>query len=157
MPTQGTFAADTLTELLHKLVLEAPSGKPPKVIASLVGKGHVTLLNELNPGQDRNKFDADMVLPLCNAIGSNEPVRWLARQMGLAVIELPDAAPGDSCSCDAALKAVEEFGEVMGAFRQARADGVVDRWEAREIRKQGHEAVEQILALLEVIELEQEA
>lgn len=148
---------DTLTEVLHRVVLQSPNGKPAKSVASALGKNHVVLLNELNPGQDRNKFAADQVLPLMLATGSTEPLLWLARQMSMACIALPVPGTGSGQSGRDALRAVQEFGDVIAAYNEAlKGDNEIKPHELRDIRKEAHEAIEAILAFVEGLDRSQE-
>jgi predicted transcriptional regulator len=143
---------DTLTEVCHAIVLDAPSGKTPKEIAKALGRIYTTLMNELaiQPGA---KLGADMVLPLMLQTGSMDPLHYLADNMGCVVIELPRTPAGMDPLSLQAMQAVEEMGQVMGEFRKAVADGVVTAKEKALVRAEIYETIQALTALGAALEL----
>ncbi|MGE4293876.1 MAG: phage regulatory CII family protein [Desulfovibrio sp.] len=137
---------DSLVQVLHHVAHNAPNRRKFGEIAALMGKPYSTLANELNDSVELNKFGADHLELLMELADSDEPVLYLARRRNLACIKLPKAGPGAGASCREALKAVKEMGDVMEAYEGALDnDGRVDASERREIDRQVHEAVEQLL------------
>jgi len=142
---------DDLQDVLHSLVKRAPNGKPAKTIAAECGKTYTTFMNELS-GQPGFKVGVEMLLPIMNASGSDRPLEFLAGMRGGVFFKLPNAPAGLSRSEQQALKAVKEFGDLMGEFQQRASDGDISTEDRKVIRKEGHEAVAAILSFLEGLE-----
>lgn len=143
---------DTLTEVCHAIVLDAPSGKTPKEIAKALGRPYTTMMNELER-QPGAKLGADMVLALMLQAGSLDPLHHLADNMSCVVIELPRIPAGMDPLSLQALKAVEEMGQVMAEFRQAIADGVVTPTEKGRVRTKIYDTIQALTALGAALEL----
>ena len=140
---------DTLSAVLHAVVKSAPNGCRAVTIADLVSKSYQTLMSELT-NQPGHKLGADLVLPIMNATDSDVPLHYLARHRGGVFVKLPDVTGDGGPVQLAALKAVEEFGQLMAEVGADLADGKLSRDECDRITKEGQEAVTAIMSLLQV-------
>lgn len=143
---------DTLTEVCHAIVLDAPSGKTPKEIAKALGRPYTTIMNELER-QTGAKLGADMVLPLMLQTGSMDPLHYLADNMGCVVIELPKANSGQESLSMQAVQSVKEVGDVMAEYIKAVKDGSIDADDKRSMSKEIYEAIAALVALGKAVEL----
>jgi len=141
--------AESLPDLLHRLVLRAPSGKPAKAVAEEVGKPYHVLMQELNPDVASHKLGAELLIPLMAVTGSDAPLHYLARARGGVFIRLPEAAaPGTRPLQEKAMRACKEFGELMGELGERLGDGVICAKDRRALAVCGQEAVTALMALL---------
>lgn len=141
----------SLTAVVHAIVKKAPSGMDVDTIARLLGySGYHTMMSELSR-QPRHKFGADLVLEAMNLTDSDEPVHFLARQRGGVFVKLPQISGDGGPVQLAALKAVEEFGHLMGEVGADLADGKLTRDECDRITREGQEAVTAIMCLLQTV------
>jgi len=141
----------SLSAVLHAVVKKAPSGLTAETLCNLLGyKKYNTMMSELSD-QPGHKLGANMVLPIMDLANSDEPVHFLARQRGGVFVKLPQV-PGDGGPVQlAALKAVEEFGQLMAEVGADLADGKLTRDECDRITKEGQEAVTSIMCLLQTV------
>lgn len=140
---------DNIVRLLHELLTNAPSKRPAKQIASLLGKSYSTLFNELNDSNAGHKFGVADLPAFMEFTGSDEPVYFLARLRGIACFKLPPPCPNAEVSL-AAIATVKEFGEVMAEYgKSLEGDARLSRDERRSIRKEGYEALEALAAFIE--------
>lgn len=142
---------DLLSEVLHEDVLDAPSGRKPKEIASAVGKAYVTLMNELK-GQPGHKVSADLVLPLMLQTGSKRGLHFLAASMDSVVIDLPRVGKGEDPLSRQAIQTVKEVGDVMESYLKASGDGDINLQDKRDVRKEIYEAVAALIAFGKALE-----
>lgn len=140
-----------LSPILHKLVMRAPSGIDAQTIARMLGWKYPTMMSELS-GQPGHKLGVDKLLPLMDVTGSDTPMHFLARELGGAYITLPAYQEGDDPVQQQCLVAVKEFGELIAACAEALADNDLKPDERAKIRREGHEAVTAIMALLQAVE-----
>lgn len=140
-----------LTAVLHALVKKAPSGLDAETIAALLGYSrYSTMMSELSD-QPGHKLGANMVLPIMDAAGSDEPLHFLARQRGGVFIKLPQALAGQNPVQVEAMRAVKEFGELMGELGERLGDGSISAQDRVVITREGHEAVTAIMGLLKLV------
>lgn len=79
-----------LSGLLRRLLEQ--SDRPAKVISAEMGMPYSTLMNQLNGDIPNAKFGADDLLDFCRALGTAEPVSYLAAGLGYR-LELVTASP----------------------------------------------------------------
>ena len=103
----------SLIELMHDLIVDSEKGA--KWVAEAVGKEHLTLLNECNTSQERHKLGLYLLIPIMNALNTDEPLHYLARERGGVFLRLPKAS-GMGEAYRAAVTATAEFGASMDAF-----------------------------------------
>jgi len=150
-PIDPKYDAESLTDLLHRLALTAPSGKPAKAIAEDVGRPYHVLMQELNQDVGTHKLGVELLIPLMRATGSDAPLHYLARAMGGVFVRLPEAGRAQDATFKAALTAVKEFGELMADLNDALADGKVTKSEKLMLARSGQEAVTAIMELLALV------
>ncbi|WP_428558604.1 MAG: phage regulatory CII family protein [Solidesulfovibrio sp. DCME] len=142
---------DLLSEVLHEDVLDAPSGRKPKEIATNVGKPYVTLMGELK-GQPGHKVSVDLLLPLMLQTGSKRPVHYLAARLDGVFIDLPRVAKGADPLSRQAIQTVKEVGDVMEAYLAASGDGDISTKDKQDVRKEIYEAVAALVAFGKALE-----
>lgn len=146
--------AESLIDLLHRLVLDAPSGKPAKAVAEEVGKPYHVLMQELNPDVATHKFGCELLIPLMAATDSDAPMHYLARKRGGVFVKLPCAILGPRPLQEKAMRACKEFGDLMGELGERLADGVLCEQDKRALAASGQEAVTALVVLLRRIRAE---
>lgn len=140
-----------LTAVLHALVKKAPSGLDAETIAPLLGYSrYFTMMSELSD-QPGHKLGANMVLPIMEVTGSDEPMHFLARQRGGVFIKLPQVGPGDDPLQIAVMKSVKETGEFLTELGADLADGDLSKDDCDRIEKEAHEAATAIMALIKLV------
>lgn len=138
----------SLTKVLHEVVKSRPHGLDVETIGELVGKPYNTLMSELGR-QPGHKLDADLVLPLCDIVGPKMPMDFLARRLGGSFVLLPDAsACPDAALVQTLADSVKEFGEFAAETASSIADGDIPLGQLSRIDKEGHEAIESIMAMM---------
>ena len=147
---------DSLTDVLHLAVKSAPSGRTAISVAALIGKPYPTLMSELSD-QPGHKLVANLILPIINATNSNEPIHWLCRQRGGLFLQLPDPAQGAGELVQALAVSIKEFGDFATEVAEDISDGLIPRHQLDRIQKEGHEAMESIMALLKLASITHEA
>lgn len=137
----------SLAAVCHQMVKSAPSGLDAATIADLSGKPYATLMSELSR-QPGHKFAADLLLPLMELCDSDLPLTFLARQRGGVYLALPKAADGPAPLMQKLAESVKEFGEFAAETARDIADGDIPKDQLDRILKEGHEAVEAIMAMI---------
>lgn len=151
-PIDPKHDAESLTDLLHRLALTAPSGKPAKAIAEDVGRPYHVLMQELNQDVATHKLGVELLIPLMRATGSDAPLHYLARAMGGAFIRLPQAGQGQAVTHQAVMTAVKEFGELIADLGEALADGRLKKSEKRKVARSAQEALTAIMEVVKLVE-----
>lgn len=134
--------------LLHALVKKAPSGLDAATIARLLGREYATLMSELS-GQPGHKLGLDLLLPLMELTGSDEPLHWMARERGGIYVSVPYTV-GKSELVEGLVASVKEFGEFAAETGQDIADGRLPADQLQRIQKEGQEALTAILAVMDM-------
>lgn len=138
----------SLIAVCQKVAKNPPSGLDLATIAELMGMQYNTLTSELGR-RGAHKFSADRLLPLMDACDSDLPLIFLARQRGGVYIKVPQGAGGEPGPLVQKLAAsVKEFGEFAAEAAADVADGDIPADQLARIQKEGHEAVEAIMALI---------
>lgn len=147
MPTMKRYPS--LAAVCHAVVKSAPSRLDARTIASLLGMEYATLMGQLS-GHERHKLGADLLLPLMELTGSDEPMHFLARERGGIYVSIPDHAAEKNELIDALCKSAQEFGEYAAETAKDIADGVLPRDQFERIQKEGQEALSAILKVMEL-------
>jgi hypothetical protein len=125
------------------------SGMDIATVAERLGVRRAYLYDATNPDRDDMQFQARLLVPLMAVTGNLAPLRFLARQFNVALVELQEALAGDGAddirSCF--LKVVRELGEDSAAIEHALADGQVTGDEARRVVREISETVETLVAV----------
>lgn len=137
----------SLAAVCHCMVKDAPSGLDAATIAELCGKPYATMMSELSR-QPGHKLAADMLLPLMDRCGSDLPLTFLARQMGGVYLPLHCAASEPGPLVEKLAGSVREFGEFAAETAKDISDGDIPKDQLDRIVKEGHEAVEAIMAMI---------
>lgn len=147
----------SLTAVCQQMVKSAPSGLDVATIADLLGKPYCTLTSELSR-QPRHKLGSDMLLPMMDVCDSDLPLIFMARQRGGVYLNVPQGAGGDPGPLVRKLAdSVKEFGEFAAEAAADVADGDIPADQLARIIKEGHEAVEAIMALISLARKTNEA
>lgn len=138
----------SLAAVCHQMVKAAPSGLDAATIAELVGKPYATLMSELSR-QPGHKLGADLVAPLMDLCDSDLPLTFLARLRGGVYIPLSPVNEDTSGPLMRQLAAsIKEFGEFASETAKDISDGDIPKDQLDRILKEGHEAVEAIMAMI---------
>lgn len=145
----------SLTAVLHAVTKKNPAGLDAHTVADLVEKPYQTLMSELSR-QEGHKLGADLVLPLCLVTESDEPIKFLARQLGGVFLRLtePEMVSADLLKILAA--SIREFGEFAAQAAASFADGRISKEELERIIKEGYEAVAAAYAVIKQAEIAHE-
>ena len=149
----GNFSEPSLVKILHMVFRNPPSKLDSQTMADLVGKPYATLMSELSC-QPGHKLGADLILPLCRVTESSEPIKFLARQMGGVLFKdiKPSSALDPAKVAEGLVKtlaeSIKEFSEFCTDTATSIADGKIEQDELNRITKEGQEAVESILSMI---------
>lgn len=146
----------SLTAVVHRTVLRAPSGLDARTIAEVAGYNYNTMMSEISR-QPGHKLGVDMLLPLMDAAESSAPLEFLARERGGVFLNLPAPAEGSGDLVASLANSVKEFGEFAAETATSIADGDLPRDQLDRIQKEGHEAVEAIMAMMKLARVTHEA
>lgn len=134
--------------LAHVLGAEARrSAKPLKAIAAEIGVGYDYLKSATNPDRDDTHFQSRWLVPFMRATGSLEPLRWLAAQMGCAIVELPTVLGSDDDLFRALAVVVQEVGEDAAELQRACEDGCITPDELIRFDREIEDSIEALLRL----------
>lgn len=137
----------SLAAVCHQVVKSAPNKLDAATIADFIGKPYATLVSELS-GQPGHKLGADLLLPLMEICDSDLPLTFLARQRGGVYIPLPRAAEDPAPLMKQLAASVKEFGEFAAETAKDISDGDIPKDQLDRIIKEGHEALEAIMAMI---------
>lgn len=139
----------SLAAVCHAVVKSAPSRIDARTIASLLGMEYATLMGQLS-SHERHKLGADLLLPLMELTGSDEPMHFLARELGGIYVAVPTHSSEKGEMVDALCKSAQEFGEYAAETAKNIADGCLPRDQFERIQKEGQEALSAILKVMEL-------
>lgn len=126
------------------------SGLPHKAVAEALGMRPSYLSDALNE-YHATQFQARWLVPFMQVTHSLEPLRWMATQLGCAVVELPHVdVAGDAVYAEA-MRVVEELGEATQTLKRSLADSVVDGAERLDIERQFADVVEAALRAQSIV------
>lgn len=143
-----------LLDVLREDVKNAPSGMSAEKIAEHVGKSYSTLMNELNdtiPSHKLGLLHALKVIELADSEGARNQV---ACMLGGMFVRLPEVDAEEVESQKQALKAVEEFGDIITVYNGAMSDRKISADELADIEREGHEALTAIQRFIECVRRE---
>lgn len=147
----------SLTAVCQQVAKNAPSGVDMATIADLLGMPYSTFTSQL-ARHGAHKLSADKLLPLMDICESDLPIIFLARQRGGVYLRVPPGTGGEPGPLVQQLAAsVKEFGEFAAEAAADVADGDIPADQLARIIKEGHEAVEAIMALISLARKTNEA
>ena len=82
------MAADELSLLIQHIVRKDPARIP--YLAKFAGKRCSALLREADPQDKRAKMGIETLLAVMEASGDVRPLAYMANQMGLELVKLPE-------------------------------------------------------------------
>jgi len=109
-----------ITEVVRRMVKDAPNGKSAAAIAEAVGKSYATLMGELADDPTRgHKLGLELLVPLMRAAGSTRPLELLCAAMGGAFVPLPGVSGTYPEAHRAAVSAASRFGALCRSLEHA--------------------------------------
>ncbi|MFQ2193337.1 phage regulatory CII family protein [Aeromonas jandaei] len=117
-------------------------------LARMLGKSPVVLANKLNPDCDSHHLNLGEAVAISELAGDNGILAAWAASRGLLLVARPDGAVCDDELVEQVLLAQSVFGKLMQAIHDARADGVIDKIEQRQIERIGSLVAEQVMGLV---------
>lgn len=139
----------SLTQIIHDMVLDG--GVPAKVIAAEIGKPYTTMLREINPHDAGAKVGIDLLLPLMRSSKSVEPLKFLAHQMGYALVPLKRSEAMQMDPMAMALKLLQEFGELSKRLQGILSQQSLSEEDFGVVEQAGCNAVMATVDLLECL------
>ena len=112
---------EPLSRVVHRAVLNAPSGLKASQIAEQVGRPYRVMIAELLHDGTR-KPDMDLLVPYIHATGSDEPLKHLARVTGTVFLRLPEAESGMEPITQEMADSVKRFGEMLSVLGKSIED-----------------------------------
>lgn len=116
-------------------------------VAEAIGKRRGYLLDAANPDRDEVQFQARLLIPLMLATGNLAPLRFLARELGCALVELPTAIPAPGDVRQKFTVAVKEIGEDAAELERALADNRVSADDALRMKRELRDTIEALIAV----------
>lgn len=141
----------SLAAVFHAAVKYAPSGLSAEQIADRLGKNYPTLMCELSC-QKGHKLAADLVLPLMDATGADEPLHFLAGQMGGVFVKLPEVDAPMQAMTRQTIDAMHTSAELLTAVADSLKDEKISLGELELIGKKSNAAITSMLQLLRMLE-----
>jgi len=114
-------------------------------IAEMLGVRRGYLLDAANPDREEVQFQARLLVPLMAVTGNLTPLRFLARNFDVAVIDLPRRSASDDDLRKSFMAAVKELGEASGVIEAVLSDGIVSRDDAQRVRRELAETIEALV------------
>jgi hypothetical protein len=147
----------TLKDCLYRTIHR--NKKPLKAIAEEIEMAESYLTRSALPDLDESetgtgcRFPLKKLIPLVRATGDFSALDFIERSLGRVAVKLPGSKAGSLRDiCRLTLRAVSEFGEVMQEVEKSMADQLVTREELDQIREEGYQAIEALLALMHALE-----
>ncbi len=146
---------NTLRETLYTTIHR--NEKPLKLIAEEIGmsENYLTRAALPDPEESENgsgcRFPLKKLIPLIQSTGDFSVLDRIEESLGRVAILMPRANGCSSDICRNAMKAVKEFGELMGALDASIADGKLTDDEISTIKDEGYDAIQAIINLLHII------
>lgn len=140
----------TIQEAIYCVVHH--SGIDAVSIATRLNKRVGYLHDAANPDREDTHFQAALLLPLMQVTGNLEPLRFIARELSCAVVELPQltAQPGDIRQ--KFLIAVKEIGEDAAELERALADNRITSDDALRLKRELSDTIEALIAVDAVVD-----
>lgn len=124
------------------------SGLEIETVAERLGVRRAYLYDATNPDREDTQFQARLLVPLMAVTGNLTPLRFLAREFDVALIELP--ARGATSNDDirqSFMRVVKELGEDSAAIERVLADGIVSADEAKRVKRELAETIEALVTV----------
>lgn len=139
-----------LLEAIQCCVLH--SDRESSSIAEALGVRRGYLLDAANPDREELQFQARLLSPLMHVTQNATPLRYLAREQGFALVELPRTDPADGDIRQKFLHVVTELGEGSSAIERALSDGEVTADEAARIHRELDDTIEALMAVKALVQ-----
>lgn len=133
----------TLGQALECAIKHGPT--PMKAIADAIDVQYHYLKSAADPHRDDTQFQLRLLVPLLRATGDLSLLRFLAAEVGCAVVELPSCLPSDDEVFRQLALVVQELGEGSAETQRAFADGRVTPAEAAAAHRQIDDLIEAAL------------
>lgn len=146
----------TLRDCLYRTIHQ--NKKPLKAIAEEIGMSENYLTRAALPDADDSdtgtgcRFPLKKIIPLISATKDFSTLDFIENALGRVAIELPKASSNIDDICRIALRSVREFGQLMAEMDIALADKKITLAEKNRINKEGHEAMQAVMALIRAVE-----
>lgn len=139
---------ENITSILHQAVKD--SSLSVKEIAAHLDKPYHTLMSELSY-QEGHKLGIEFLLPIMKITHNYKAMNYLARELGGTFIMVDmDSSKNEDVLTLSLISSVKEFGEFVGEFANHLADGIIDKGEIERINKEGQEALNAIMQLMQL-------
>jgi hypothetical protein len=147
----------TLKDCLYKTIHR--NKKPLKAIAEEIEMAESYLTRSALPDLEESdtgtgcRFPLKKLIPLVRTTGDFSTLDFIERSLGRVAVKLPDvkgASPSEICRLS--LRAVSEFGALMGEVEKSMADQVILQSEIERVREEGYHTIEAILRLISTLE-----
>ena len=100
------------------------------------------------------RFPLKKLIPLIHATDDYSVLDFIEQSLGRVAIRLPKISSDLSDLCRLTMQSVKEFGQLMSEIESGIADGKITNNERSRILKEGHEAIQAIMALIKSVESE---
>jgi hypothetical protein len=143
---------DCLYQTLHR------NNKPLKLIAEEIGMSENYLYRSALPDPDESdtgtgcRFPLKKLVPLVRCTADFSVLDFIEQSLGRVAFPLPAPSSTLSDLSRLAMISVREFGQLMAEMEADMADGKIFVAEKVRIRKEGYEAVQAIVNLLQHLE-----
>ena len=149
-----TTLKDCLYETIHK------NRKPLKLIAEEIGMSENYLTRAALPDQEESetgsgcRFPLKKLIPLIRATGDFSLLDHIESSLGRVAVRMPKPGASEDHLYRLTIKAVKEFGELMAEMDAGMADGRLTGKELGRLRKEGYEAVQAIVTLMQNLDIQ---
>lgn len=116
-------------------------------LARLLGKSQVILANKLNPDCDSNHLNLGEAVAITELADDNGILDAWAASRGQVLVSVPEGVQSDEELADMVMMVSESLAQVFSAYREARADGVIDAQERQQIGLRVRDAIRDLLSL----------
>jgi hypothetical protein len=153
---RGEFFMTTLKDCLYKTIHR--NKKPLKAIAEEIEMAESYLTRSALPDPDECetgtgcRFPLKKLIPLVHATGDFSVLDFIERSLGRVAFSLPSGKKDLNGICRLTLRSVKEFGELMAAIEKSMADDRLTLEETDRIRKEGWDAIQAIMTLINTVE-----
>lgn len=147
-PREPGSAAEALSEMMEEIGRQhgTDGWSGIKIAADFLGIAPSTLSHLLDPDHPTGELSFRRVAQLTSRFRLKAGARFMAAQLDAKVVALPRSGVAET-QVSALLSIAKESTEVVATGWAALADGVMNKAEARELRRQIGEAVEALLEL----------
>ena len=149
----------SIKDALHATIHRHPT-KSVAAIAEEIGISENYLYRSALPDQDMDgqgtgcRFPLKALIPLVRATGDFQVVDYIEYTLGRVGIVLPRLSGTMREISRLAMQAAVEFGQLMASAGKSMDDGRISTGELRRIEKEGYEAVQAIMTMVEAVRRE---